>query len=160
MTTKQKVVLIVLAILDVAVVTGLGAIMVSRSRPSADPAPILPAEDPCAEALLSALATTGDATTVAWTREAAHLSVAQSTVVSTVPAEQYLWTVLDSLPAPLPVVCPLPETVTISVHAPEGTVHTTRLNGSDLAAWLAGTQSDQDLAARALYRSLPSQPLP
>jgi hypothetical protein len=160
MTARQKAVLIVLGILDIAVIVGLAAVVVSHSRPTTDPGPIVVPDDPCAQELLDALAVPGQSVTVAWRNEAAYVTVSLHNLPSEAFAEQHIWLVLDRLPAPLPQPCPLPESVTLSVSSPQGIIHTVKLKGSDLAAWLAGSHSDADLAARALYRSLHSRPLP
>jgi hypothetical protein len=152
MTGKQKAILIGLGILDLLVVLGLGVIVIGGSQSAVDPAPNPAKADACSDALLADLTKTGGSVVLAWSGTTAHVTI-RCEAPPTGPPEQYLWTVLDSFPTPLPTPCPVPETVLISVLMPGQQIHTAKLAGSDLAAWLRGTQSDGDLATRALYRT-------
>jgi hypothetical protein len=155
MTNRQKLILIVLGVLDLIVIAGLVIIVVRQTRQIARPAVTLPLDDPCAEALLSAMVTTDRAVTVAWSPDVAHLTVDLTAERRDTPGEQHLWIILDAIPAPLPASCPVPETILLSVQVPSGGRHTVQIDGEDLANWLAGVHSDEDLVNRARYRTSP-----
>ena len=153
MTVRQRIILIVLGVLDLAVIAALATVVVTQS--AAPPMPTAPAPipvDPCVDALLQAMAGTAGTATVAWTAQSAQITV--YTEATAEPPEQRLWDLLDELPAPLPSICPVPETVTLHL-APSGEgIHTAQLEGRALAAWLAGATSDAELAGTSRYRAI------
>lgn len=153
MTRRQKLILIVLGVLDLIVIAGLATIVVRQTNQMVKPAAIVLPDDPCAEALLSALVTTDRAVTVAWTPDVAHLRVDLATAQRDIPGEQYLWITLDALPAPLPTSCPIPKTMLLSIYVPSGEHHTAQIDGHSLVYWLAGVHSDEVLASHARYRA-------
>ncbi len=162
MTRRQKLILIILGILDVAVIALLGSAVV-RSLPPTTPtvSPIAVQISPCEQKMLETFSTTppfaDGVPTVAWSNKQLHLSLHVAYKASVPPEDsaQYLWTALDSIAEIVQEGCTLPEKVTISIIA-QGEAEThqflVQLAGSDIKGWLAGALSDEALAALAHYR--------
>lgn len=165
MTRKQKLILIVLGVLDLVVI-GVLAAVVFRTMPSA-PAPAAPPDvvqaqfSPCMQKMLDACdalpAPFSDTATVAWDTTQLYITLDARYPTATPPPEsaQLLWTALDELSAVLLSGCYIPETITIALTA-HGSVGTgqylAQLAGQDVAAWMAGTLSEESLAAQSHFR--------
>jgi hypothetical protein len=162
MTRKQKIVLIVLGVLDVGVIAALAGIVIHSMRPTpAAPTPVPAYLSACEQSMLDALATMpaslSETPIVAW--DDAHLYVTLQAVypTATPPDEsaQLLWMALDSIAAVLLDGCTVPPTITIALTA-QGQTETThylaQLAGQDMTAWMAGTLPEADLAAQSHFR--------
>lgn len=162
MTRQQKLILVVLGILDIAVIALLGSAVI-RSLPPATPtvSPIALQASPCAQRMIETFTAMppfdGGVPTVAWDAHQLSLALDAGYTTPAPPKDsaQLLWTALDGIATSLQAGCTLPETVTVTVIA-HGTVETHRflaqLRGADVESWLAGDLSDVALAATARYR--------
>lgn len=154
MTVRQRIILIILGILDLAVIAALTTVVVTQSSaPSTPTAPAPITFSPCVDTLLQAMSGTSGTATVTWTAQSAQITVHTETAVE--PPEQHLWDLLDELPAPLPSICPVPEIVTLHLVPSGESIHTAQFEGRTLTAWLAGATSDTELAGASRYRTIP-----
>ena len=163
MTRKQKYFLIVLGVLDIIVIGILAAIVFRTMTPTpAMPPAVEQAEfSPCMQRMLDACdalpAPFSDTATVAWDTTQLYITLDARYPTATPPPEsaQLLWTALDELSAVLLSGCYIPETITIALTA-HGSVGTgqylAQLAGQDVAAWMAGTLSEESLAAQSHFR--------
>lgn len=157
MTRRQKLVLIVLAVLNLAVIGAMGSYVVITTR-RADTASVDP--NPCADALLPRMGTWAASMAVDWSPDAAYVELTHPTPsVANAPAD-LVWDALDHLPADLAEICPEPDSVTLTVHtgSPATQSQTVLVDGALLLDWLAGRISDDDLAAQARYRIVQVRP--
>ncbi|HQE92743.1 MAG TPA: hypothetical protein PLH19_08335 [Anaerolineae bacterium] len=162
MTRKQRIVLIILGILDVSVIAALAGSVVHsiRSTPTAPtPAPLYLSA--CEQSMLNTLAAMpaplGEMPMVAWDEGNLYVSLRAVYPTATPPEEsaQLLWTTLDSMATVLRQGCTIPSTITIALTAcgQTETIHyLAQLAGQDMAAWMAGTLSEEDLAAQSHFR--------
>jgi len=161
MTRQQKIVLAILALLDIAVIGAMGAYAVITTR-RAGPAQPAYVPDPCVTALLTALSDSGGTVFVAWSQTAAHIDVSQPAPAAPDHPAELIWRLLDRLPPELEDLCATPTTVTLAVHT--GTARrqtqTAIIDGASLVDWLHGLLSDDELAAQAQYRIASAAPGP
>ncbi len=138
-----------------------GIVIHSTRQVPVTPTPIPMRISACEQKLLDALAgmptPLSDAPAIAWDETQLYVTLKISYPTSTPPEEsvQWLWTTLDSLATVLRDGCTIPQTITIALTA-QGTTHAvnylTQLSGQDVAAWIGGTLSETNLAARARFR--------
>jgi len=165
MTRKQKRILIVLGMLDLVVI-GVLATVIVRTMPSA-PAPAAPPDvvqaefSPCMQRMLDACDTLpapfSDTATVAWDTTQLYITLDARYPSPTPPpaSAQLLWMALDEVKAVLLSGCYIPETITIALTAHGNTEtmqYLAQLSGQDVAAWMAGTLSEESLAAQSHFR--------
>jgi len=153
MTRQQKIILAILAFLNIAVIGTLGAYAVVTTRRARllQQAHVL---DPCVGAVLGALSDSGGAAFVDWSETAAHIDVSQPPPAAKDPPAQLIWALLDRLPSELEDLCATPTTVTLAVHTgtPRRQTQTAVFPGEALMDWLHGDLSDDELASRSQYR--------
>lgn len=160
MTRKQKIVLLILGVLDIGVIAALAGIVIHSMRPTpVTPTPITLSA--CEQNMLNALAAMPapltDAPSVAWDNAHLYVTLHIAYHSATPPEEsaQVLWTALDSMAAVLRDDCAIPPAITIALTA-QGEAQTihylAQISGQDVADWMAGTLAEQDLAARAHFR--------
>jgi hypothetical protein len=161
MIRQQKIVLAILAILDIAVIGAMGAYAVVTTRLQRVPGPVAGA-DPCVTAVLSALSNSNGTVFVAWSQAAAHIDVSQPAPAAEDPPAELIWGLLDRLPPELEDLCSTPTTVTLAVHtgAPRKQTQTAIIDGASLIGWLHGVLSDDELAAQVQYRIASAAPVP
>lgn len=163
MTRKQRYILIILGILDFVVIGALSAV-VFRTMTAKPPAPpvVVPAQiSPCVQRMLdtcNALPTPFNGTaSVAWDATQLRITLHATYPSATPPSEsaQLLWTALDEMKAVLLSGCYIPDTITIALAAhgnTENVQYLAQLSGQDVAAWMAGTLSEESLAAQSHFR--------
>lgn len=163
MTRKQKQILIILGILDFVVIGAL-AVVVIRTLTATPPAPpvVVQAQvSPCMQRMLDACnalpAPFSDPATVAWDTTQLYITLHATYPSATPPPEsaQLLWTALDEMRAVLLSGCYIPDTIIIAVTAhgnAETMQYLAQLSGQDVAAWMAGTLSEENLAAQSHFR--------
>ncbi len=162
MTRKQKIVLIILGVLDVSVIAALAGIVIHSMRPTpVAPTPVPAYLSACEQKMLDTLAGMPAPLTetpiVAWDEAYLYvtLKVAYATATPPEGTAQLLWTALDSIATVLHNECAVPQTITIALTA-QGQAATThylaQLAGQDVAAWMAGTLPEEDLAAQSHFR--------
>ena len=161
MTRQQKIILAILAFLNIAVIGTMSAYAVITTR-RARPLPQAQVPDPCVAALLGALSDSGSSAFVDWSPAAAHIEVSQPATTAEDPPVQLIWALLDRLPTELEDLCTTPTTVTLAVHTGTPRTHTQTavFPGEDLMGWLRGSISDDDLATQAQYRFASAAPVP
>jgi hypothetical protein len=161
MTRQQKIILAILAFLNLAVIGALGtyANITTRRARLLQQAHV---PDPCIGAVLAALSDAGGAVVVDWSRAAAYIDVSQSAPAGNNPPAQLIWALLDRLPSELEDLCTTPTTVTLAVHTgtPRRQTQTAVFPGEALMDWLQGDLSDDELAAQAQYRFASAAPAP
>jgi len=165
MTRQQKIVLAILALLDIAVIGAMGAyavITTRRARLLQQGPGLVAGADPCVTAVLGALSGPDDTVFVAWSQAAAHIDVLQPAPAAEDPPAELIWGFLDRLPPELEELCATPATVTLAVHtgAPRKQTQTAVFPGTSLMDWLHGVLSDDELAAQAQYRIASAAPVP
>ncbi|MFP4394757.1 MAG: hypothetical protein ACLFTI_05785 [Anaerolineales bacterium] len=157
MTKRQKLILILFALLDVAVIVMLGSLAYLQLHPP----PVIRADiSPCAQQLLVEFETLDPR--IAWdATNALHLSLTLPSSGDASgelpPSAQALWPILDVLAAQLPADCPAPSQATIylAVREVAGVAHhVAQIDGATLTAWRDGDLSDAAFAARARYRRI------
>ncbi|MCU0522388.1 MAG: hypothetical protein MUF84_17065 [Anaerolineae bacterium] len=178
MTRKQKLVVAILGAANVLVIGGLGLYAWLQRRSSAVPHPPLgagsqvhtavPTTSACATFLLESAEVSGwdarvsEMESVLYyevsTGESATLALPVSTDEAvTVAADQMIWTVLDSLSPEYAERCRAAVTVSVTAIVVDGLgvrqQATAQVPGDVLALWVQGLTSDDDLAARARFRS-------
>jgi hypothetical protein len=162
MTRKQKRILIILGVLDFIVIGALATIVIRTMSPTPAAPPVVQTQiSPCVQAMLDACnalpAPFQYAATVAWDTKQLYITLSAAYPTETPPPEsaQLLWTVLDEIATVLQDGCLVPETVTIAltVHGNVKTVqYLAQLAGQDVAAWMAGTLPEAELAAQSHFR--------
>lgn len=162
MTRTQKLMLLILGVLDLAVIGALAGIVIhTASQVPALPTVVRVQVSPCAQKLLDAGAALpapfDSAPTVAWDSAQLYVTLHASYSTGAPPEEsaQLLWTALDSIAAVLRDGCAVPQTITIALTA-QGETETlhylAQLAGDDIAAWMAGALPEADLAAHSHFR--------
>ena len=161
MTRQQKIILAILAILNIAVIGTMGAhaIITTRRARLLQQAHV---PDPCEGAVLGALADPGSAVVVDWSRAAAYIEVSQPAPAGNHRPAQLIWALLDRLPSEILDLCATPTTVTLAVHTgtPRRQTQTAVFPGETLMDWLHGNLSDDELASQAQYRFASAAPVP
>lgn len=162
MTQKQKIILIILGVLDVSVIAALAGIVIHSTRPTPiAPTPIPAYLSACEQHMLDVLAgmpaPLGETSVLAWDDTQLYVTLKAGYQTATPPEEsaQLLWAALDSIAAVLRDGCAVPQTITIAltVQGETQTVHyLAQLAGQDVAAWMAGTLPEEDLAAQSHFR--------
>ncbi len=162
MKRSQKLILILFAFVDLAVIGGLALIVIRSTRPSPPvAAPVASPPSACALSLLEMLSVDGSSARVDWNEVAGSAARATVEVVFTAdslpapPTPQLLWTVLDRLSPAMAEQCDLPPTLTLRVSVADGSrTHTyaVEMAGEILTGWLRGELDDTELAAHTLYR--------
>ncbi len=181
MTRLQKVVIVILGLLNVVVIVVLGNIVVwNMLQPRAfedlsgdngtlvNSSPSFDFVDYCPNAVIASLPLSLHPV-VDWGTQQ-HLGVQELTIAlhevyttSIPPASsaQYLWTAVDAVAAALRAGCAPPYTVTLVMSAqgrlgPDGIAethhHIVKLKGQDIMAWTIGTLPNEALASQAAYR--------
>lgn len=163
MTRKQKLILIILGVLDLVVIGALAVIIVRTmtATPATPPAVVQAEVSPCMQRMLDACNALpipfSDTATVAWDTTQLYITLQAVYPFAAPPSEsaQLLWVALDEIAVVLRSGCYIPETITITLTA-HGNVETVRylaqLAGQDVAAWMAGTLSEENLAAQSHFR--------
>lgn len=162
MTRQQKGILLVLGILNIIIFILVGSIVLPDIL--APSPPIVITVTACEQNLLAAFPLAQHPAST-WTAQ--QLTLRLSTPGPPEPeSAQQLWMALDTLATIFQEGCPIPETVviaiTVGIEAPHQ--HQAQFSGGDIAAWIDGTLSEADLAARSRYRSMlpgastPAQP--
>jgi len=161
MTRQQKIILAILAFLNIAVIGTMGAYAVITTR-RARLLRQAHVPDPCVGAILAALPDSGGAALVDWSQAAAHIDVSQPALAANDPPAQLIWALLDRLPSELEDLCTTPTTVTLAVHTgtPRTQTQTAVFPGEALIDWLHGDLSDDELAAQTQYRFASAAPAP
>lgn len=163
MTRKQKHILIILGVLNFVVIGALAAIVIRTmtATSAARPTVVRVRFSPCIQRMLDACnalpAPFSETATVAWDPTQLYITLNARYPAPTPPPEsaQLLWPALDQIKTVLSSECHIPETITIAVtaHGSEGTVqYLAQLAGQDVAAWMAGTLSEENLAAQSHFR--------
>ncbi|HQI86695.1 MAG TPA: hypothetical protein PKV20_19160, partial [Anaerolineae bacterium] len=162
MTRKQRLILILLGVLDVSVIALLAGIVIhdTRTVPAA-PTPTLVRISACEQKMLDALAgmpaPLSDTPAVAWDEMQLYITLKATYPTATPPeaSAQLLWTTLDRLASVLQDECTVPETISIALTA-QGTTNNVhylaQLAGRDVIAWMEGTLPEEDLAAQSRFR--------
>ena len=167
MTRKQKLILIILGVLDFIVISALIAIVVHTSNtraihsiPAASPN-VQAQLSPCTRAMLETCAALplpfDNAPAVAWDATHLYVTLRATYPAATPPQEsaQLLWTALDAIAAVLQNGCTTPETITIALAAygnAESVQYLAQFAGSDVAVWVEGTLPEDALAAQSRFR--------
>lgn len=160
MTKRQKLILILFALLDVAFIVMLGSFIYLQLHPP-PPQPVIRADlSPCAQRLLAEFGALNPR--IAWdATNALQLALAppppDDAFGDGSAAAQALWPILDALAAQLAEDCPAPSQVTIYLTARDAsgvTHHVAQIDGAKLAAWRDGDLSDALFATEARYRKL------
>jgi hypothetical protein len=162
MKRAQKLILVVFALVDLAVIGGLGLTVLRSSRPTPSQAiPVAPSPSACVAGLLEVLSEEEGSARIDWDEHdgiAAQVTLNVSLAAESLtapPTPQLLWSLLDRLAPTLRTLCELPPTVTLLVTVPDatGTVYYgMETAGETLAGWLRHDISDTELAAHARYR--------
>jgi len=167
MTRQQKITLVILALLDIAVMGALGTHAIATTRRARMPQQeqvydLVAGADPCVAAVLGALSDSGEVAFVDWSHAAAYIDVSQPAPVAEDPPAEPIWGLLDRLPVGIEDLCPTPATVTLSVHTgtPRRQTQTAVFPGAALMDWLRGELSDDELAAQSHYRVASEAPAP
>ncbi|NBD35223.1 MAG: hypothetical protein GVY30_04395 [Chloroflexi bacterium] len=157
MTKRQKFILILLALLDVAVIVMLGSLIYLELHPR----PVLRADlSPCAQQLLAEFGAMDPQ--IAWdATNALHLAltlpISDKASGDVAPSAQALWPILDALAEHFSADCPAPRQVTIRLAVRDAsgvTHHVAQIDGATLTAWREGDLSDANFAAQARYRRI------
>ena len=157
MTKRQKLILILFALLDVAVIVMLGSLAYLQLHPP----PVIRADiSPCTQQLLAEFEALDPR--IAWdATNALHLALTLPSSGDASgelpPSAQALWPILDALATQLPADCPAPSQVTINLTVREATgviYHVAQIDGATLTAWREGDLSDADFAGQARYRRI------
>ncbi len=159
MTKRQKFILILFALLDVAVIVMLGSLIYLELHPR----PVLRADiSPCAQQLLAEFDAMDPQ--IAWdATNALHLALTlpppndNGASGELPPSAQALWPILDALATQFSADCPASRQVTIHLTAREAAGvahHVAQIDGATLTAWRDGDLSDADFAAQARYRRI------
>jgi hypothetical protein len=163
MTRKQKQILIILGVLDFVVIGALAAIVV-RTTIATSVAPTVIVQTKVARCLQTMMETCNalpapfnDTASVAWDMTQLNITLHAVYPTATPPPEsaQLLWTALDETAAVLKSGCYVPDTITIALTArgnAETVQYLAQLAGQDVSAWMAGTLSDENLAAQSHFR--------
>jgi hypothetical protein len=167
MKPVQKLVLVLFALVDVAVIGGLAMTVVRSSRrqlPEAAPTAVAATgatPSACVAGLLERFSAGGASARVDWndgagtaTRATVDITLAAGSLPEP-PTPQLLWSLLDRLSPALLQECELPPTVTLRVRVTQesGTqLYALETPGDVLAGWLLGDVDDAELAAHARYR--------
>ena len=179
MTRQQKLVILIMALIDLIIIGGLASYVIfssaqSPSGPDRDISQPTGDGETCAATLLHELRGTGLLVTAHWddARSMIQVHVSPSTVSDTrmeliqqpgthseplaADGAQILWYILDRLPHPLPDACGVPETFTLTVCTEsEGhQCYVMACRGATLASWLAQDLSDEEFARDARYREI------
>jgi len=156
MTRRQKSILLILGILDIAVITLLASVVLRNLPPAPNVSPINVQASPCEQQLVAALTDpppfAEGIPRVAWNDQ--QLDIALQVRPST-DSPQHLWTVLDIIAEVARADCALPATVTIAINAHSETEtqqFLAQLPGDAIEGWLTGALSEENLAAQAHYR--------
>lgn len=162
MTRKQTLTVVLLAILDLAVIAGLGASAWARNKPAAmqQAAPEtvqLPSD--CAAFLLDSATRAGWTARVSATDSELLYEVSMGAPLDLPADSQAIWAVLDNLSPEFPIRCGIPDMVTIIVVVrADGTATrqqvAAQFAGDALVNWIQGLTSDGDLASSARFRSV------
>lgn len=163
MTRKQRYILIILGILDFVVI-GVLATVVVRTMTTTPVKPVVVVQtrvSRCIQGMLdmcNALPSPfSDTATVSWNETQLYITLHATYPTATPPLEsaQLLWTALDEMKAVLMSGCYIPETIAIALTArgnAETVQYLAQLSGQDVAAWIAGTLSEESLAAQSHFR--------
>ena len=167
MTRQQKIILAILALVDIAVIGALGTHAVATDRRARllqeeRVSGLVAGADPCVAAVLGALSDYGGVAFVDWSQAAAYIDVSQPAAAAEDPPAEPIWGLLDLLPTGIEDLCATPETVTLAVHTgtPRRQTQTAVFPGAALMDWLHGDVSDDELAAQSLYRVASAAPAP
>ena len=163
MTKRQKLILIFLALLDVAFIAMLGSLIYLELRPQ----PVIRADiSPCAQQLLADFDAMDPQ--IAWgATDALHLSLTlpplndNDASGDATPSAQALWPILDALAEHFSADCPAPAQVTIRLAVRDAsgvTHHVAQIDGATLTAWRDGDLSDATFATQTRYRWIMSTP--
>lgn len=166
MTRKQKHILLILGVLDFIVIGGLAAVIVRTMTaiPAVPPAPIVIVQTRVARCIRTMLNTFNtlpapfsDTASVAWDTEQLYITLHAAYPSATPPPEsaQLLWTALDETAVVLESGCYIPDTIIIALTVrgnAETVQYLAQLSGQDVAAWMAGTLSEENLAAHSHFR--------
>ncbi len=163
MTRKQKHILIILGVLDLVVVGALAIIVVRTmtATPAAPPSIVQAHVSPCVQRMLESCnalpAPFSETATVAWDTTQLYITLHAAYPTATPPSDsaQLLWTALDEMAVVLKSGCYTPETIIIALTAhgnAETVQYLAQLAGQDVTAWMAGTLSEENLAAQSHFR--------
>jgi hypothetical protein len=162
MKPVQKLILVLFAFVDLAVIGGLALTVFRASRESL-PQEVAFAAPPsaCIAGLIEAYSGEGSSARVDWREEGASASHATVDIVLAAealpapPTPQLVWDLLDRLSPALHDLCDFPSTVILRVTV-SGTTGTSyyaiETPGEQLAGWLRGELDDAELAVHARYR--------
>jgi hypothetical protein len=173
MTRKQKLILGLLALVDVIVVGVIaGYIVVTTARDRRQPAAPFPAPSrrgiqasdlpACTRYLLETLTIPGQSVEVSEDAGAvwAKLTVTPQTGENVV-TPQVLWLTLDLLTPEFAEACPDATTLTIAVSAAsegQNRHYVAQVRHADLIAWLRNEMNEDDFAATIRYRAVSGGP--
>lgn len=164
MKRSHKIVLALMALIDLVVIGTLAFIVICSSnanrRGASPPTPIAyPSE--CSTLILEALSHTMNSTRVSLedgSQGFIYLILSSPPSITDSPeavSPQILWHALDSLPPSLLSVCTIPSTITLVVEIRDETTdyqYAVNMTGETLTNWLLGQIDDGELAALSHYR--------
>jgi hypothetical protein len=163
MKRAQKLVLILFAFVDVAVIGALAVIVIRNGRQQGpETPPVAAPPSACVASVLDAFSTDGSSARVDWNDTGSDPPYAMLDIVLAgetlpeAPTAQLLWTVLDRLSPSLPELCELPPLLTFRVTVVEGTEthhYVVETSGEALGGWLRGDLDDTELALHARFRT-------
>ncbi len=149
MTGRQKWILALMGLLDLAVVIMLGSVVLLAQH--TPPVTEMPPTASCGVMIGQSLPDTLHP----------QVSVASSTLTIALAPDsgdtQTFWEVLDVLATLSFSRCPTPKTILIILKWPEGN-DIARIDGDDFRAWAEGQLSDMELAEKARYRHFTAHP--
>ncbi len=174
MTRLQKVIIVVLGVLNIVVIVVLGNIVVwNMLKPRADVATLETSRAVsdaqrhvgyCPDTVIASLPLYLHPM-VDWEGQQLQI-VLQDVYTTTIPpatSVQHLWTAMDAVAAALRAGCAPPSTITLAMRAqghfgPNGVTeihhHIAKLKGQDVMAWTVGTLSNEALANQTAYRQI------
>jgi hypothetical protein len=162
MKPVQKLIVVLFALVDLAVIGGLALTVFQNTRESLPQVPAGAAPpSACITGLIEAYSGEGISARIDWREEGASAPHATLDIVLAAealpapPTPQLVWELLDRLSPALHDLCEFPSTVTLRVTV-SGTTGTSyyaiETPGDQLAGWLRGELDDEELALHARYR--------
>lgn len=151
MTGRQKLILVLMGLLDLAVVLALGSVVLLSQQRQHPPDSGSAVDATCATALRQKLPPT-------WQPLVSGGPTVLTIALSPEAGDgQAFWKVLDALKVSAPLSCTVPQTITLLITgADAGDV--AQIGGDDFRAWQQGQLSDAELSRRARYRHLTRHP--
>jgi hypothetical protein len=156
MTSRQKLILGLFAVVDLIVIIGLAVVVVRSSQSNALARSRTEANAQCQEALLNAAREVDRRATTSQSSEVVLVRLPVNSVTGE-PTPQDIWTVIDHLAPSISSACPDLSAVVLYVTVCSADAaskrYTVELDTDPLREWQAGRLSETDFAATVRWRA-------